>query len=139
MESVKKIMNKCTESLTVALMDDFKKMMITDDKTLDDNTKNVLGDKVDEYKNHIKESIKNNSKKTKSKAKGTRKSTPYNFYMKEKMAELKVSDATLSNNDKFKKIAAMWKNDKDTYVVPESALNSVATDDLPSESSSESS
>ncbi len=135
MESVKKLMNKYTDSLTVILMDDFKKTMITDDKTLDENTKNVIGDKIDEYKNTIKESIKNSSKKTKSKAKGTRKSTRYNSYMKEKMVELKVSDPELSNNDKFKKIAAMWKNDKATYVAPV-VESEVADDQVPSESES---
>ncbi len=116
--ALKKVINKQLIETVSVVLDDFFKIMIdnTETDTLSVDVKQTIKDKIDLYKTEIKDGIKmDNKKQKKSTTKGTRKPTKYNRYMAQKMAELKEKEPDLSNNDKFAKIAAQWKEDKDTW------------------------
>jgi hypothetical protein len=119
MTLLKKTMQKQFEMTYVAVLDNLLSN-VNSDETLTDETKKLFEDKVTNFKVELKEALKNDSKK-KKREKGTRQPTRYNRYMKIKMAELKTSEPDLSNNDKFAKIASLWKQEKDTWVDPEAS------------------
>jgi hypothetical protein len=113
--SLKKVFNKMQVDISATVLDDFYKKKIESADSLSSEEKQTIKDVLDAYKTEIKESIKGDNKKLKKTTKGTRIPTKYNRYMKQKMAELKAKEPELSNNEKFAKIAAQWKKDKDTW------------------------
>ncbi len=114
MESVlKKGMIKQFEVISMSILNDFLNKVKTDE-SIEEKYKELFVEKIQNYQVELKDSIKNDNKR-KKKEKGTRKPTRYNKYMAKKMAELKESHPELSNNDKFAKIAAQWKVEKDTW------------------------
>lgn len=113
MEPIRKVMIKQFDTVSNTVLDEFV-AVICNDTTVTDDVKEMIKTKLTEFKVALKDTIKTSSKK-KNKTKGTRKPTVYNMFMKEKMLELKNSSPELSNNDKFSKIATMWKEQKDTY------------------------
>ncbi len=116
MNVLRKTLNKQLGDIVGVTLDEFYKTKIDTDSSLSTEVKQSIKDMMDAYKSEMKDGIKNDNKKTKkSAAKGTRKPSRYNRYMAQKMAELKESEPDLSNNDKFAKIAAQWKLDKDTW------------------------
>jgi hypothetical protein len=112
--TLKKIMIKQFDNVMTSILDDFIKNMIVSDESLTEEQKTLFKDKVEVYKTKVKEGIKNDNKK-KKREKGIRKPTRYNMYMAEKMAEFKKNESTLSNNEKFAKIASQWQDDKATW------------------------
>ena len=139
MDSLKKMANKHFEAMCASILDDFNTVMIVNDSAIDDEVKKVWSDKIDQYKNDLKESIKVDNKKTKTKVKGTRKTTNYNLFVKETMADfkeeqkdLKDGDTVVSNNNKFKNAAAMWtsmtQEEKDAWTPSEATLAAVAAE-----------
>ncbi len=114
--ALKKIVNKQLIETVSAVLDDFFKTKIeTDTDSLSVEVKQKIKEIMDSYKTEVKEGVKGDNKKLKKTTKGTRTPTKYNRYMKQKMAELKANEPDLSNNEKFAKIAAQWKEDKDTW------------------------
>jgi hypothetical protein len=111
--TLKKVMIKQFELVSNSVLDSFLNK-ITSNESINEATKKILEETVATYKTELKESIKNDNKK-KKKEKGTRKPTKYNRYMAQKMAEFKEKGSELSNNEKFAKIAAQWKQDKDSW------------------------
>jgi hypothetical protein len=113
--SLKKVFNKMQVEISATVADDLYKKLENVEK-FSSEVKQTIKDIVDAYKAEIKEGVKTDNKKQKKTAtKGTRKATKYNRYMKQQMAELKANEPELSNNEKFAKIAAQWKEDKDTW------------------------
>ncbi len=113
---LRKTLNKQLGDIVVVTLDEFYKTKIDTVSSLSTEVKQSIKDMMDAYKSELKDGIKTDNKKTKKSAtKGTRKASRYNRYMAQKMAELKESHPELSNNDKFAKIAAQWKVDKDSW------------------------
>ena len=122
MENIfKKVISKQFQAIACAVLDDFVAKKFPEDSEIGDDELELIKTYIEDYKNELKEGVKNETKKGKGKngTKGTRKPTRYNKYMKQKMKELKESEPELSNNEKFSKIAAMWKEDKATWSEPE--------------------
>ncbi len=112
--TLKKVMIKQFELISNSILDSLLNKIMTNE-SINDSTKTILEETISNYKVELKESIKNDNKK-KKKEKGIRKPTKYNRYMAQKMAEFKEKGSELSNNEKFAKIAAQWKQDKDSWV-----------------------
>jgi hypothetical protein len=69
-----------------------------------------------EHKDGSKSSVKN----TKASSPKGKAPSRYHRYMTVKMAELKETEPELSTIKKFAKIAEMWKDDKATWIDPDS-------------------
>jgi hypothetical protein len=117
-ESLNKLMNKQFISIIDACLKQFVELHIENDEDIDENVKDELKEKMDAFKKSLKESAKESAKLEKKKAnhpKTKKQPSTYNLYMKEKMAELKDTEPVETSSERFKKIAHMWKDEKETW------------------------